>query len=607
MEKLLRPKENHRWDLEGVEFAIEERIGDPAILIGRTGELEFLYNWAGNIRKKISRSIAFLGRRKIGKSLILERLYNILYSERKGVIPFYYEFREGARSGQEFYIDFAIRFYMQVVGYYTRDITWNRRAVRPDRGIPDIVTLLEQIARLSVPNKEIITDHLRDTVGLSQREMPQYEYVLAAVGVPQGFATMVGVEDQVVQMLDEFQYLNMHIDAGVEKKPCKAYMSPAESRVAPLLITGSLMGVVSHDLMRWLPQRFSEFIVPRMDTEESVEMTLNYGRLFGQPISHGTAAYIVHVTNNVPGRITELLTPRFGKTAISSPEEADEALAWEVGKGQIRSDWEEYLSYAMNGVNSVNLRRITYFLCRHEGEWYYPSQLRQAMSLDMDEEELRRELRLLHKYDLIEDQGGKYGGVFDRTLKKVLMTINADLYGLPVDEFDSYLRNDNMLDYLKERVSQLELSLAEARDLRRKINEIRGRHNNMKGHYYEHVILFRLIRAIIDGSSAGLVSGVSVTDFRPSVAYHLETGEEIDVLVEGEHAVIAAECKNYGLENIDKITADMVDRFIEKAGRLRKERFPDKELRLVFFSKHGFESKLESYLEEKGIVTGLEE
>ncbi|MDM8551977.1 hypothetical protein QUF72_17970 [Desulfobacterales bacterium HSG2] len=80
---------------------------------------------------------------------------------------------------------------------------------------------------------------------------------------------------------------------------------------------------------------------------------------------------------------------------------------------------------------------------------------------------------------------------------------------------------------------------------------------------------------------------------------------DIDVVVEGEHAVIAAECKNYDPENIDKITAGTVDKFIEKAGRLHKERFPDKELRLAFFSKNGFESKTESYLEAKGIVTEL--
>ncbi|MDM8521903.1 hypothetical protein QUF80_00885 [Desulfococcaceae bacterium HSG8] len=606
MEKLLKPKENHRWNLEGIEFAIKERVGDPSRFIGRVGELEFLYRWADNIRKELSRSIAFLGRRKIGKTLVLERLYNILYSERKGVIPFYYEFREGRRSGQEFYIDFAIRFYMQVVGYYTRDITWNRRAVKSDTRIPDIGTLLEEIAPLSLPNKDIITDHLRNSMSISQLVMPQYEYVLAAVGVPEGFATMVGVEDQIVQMLDEFQYLNMHIDAGVEDKPCKAYMSPAESRVAPLLITGSLMGVVSHDLMRWLPQRFDEFIVPKMNTEESVEMTLNYGRLFGQRVSRETASYIVHITNNVPGRITDLLLPKFGKPMISSPDDADEALAWEVEKGRIRSDWEEYLSHAMNSVNDVNLRRITYFLCRHEGEWYYPGRLRQAMSLDLDEGELRRELRLLHRYDLIEERGGRYGGVFDRTLKKVLMTVHADLYGLPVDEFDSYFRNDNMLDDLKDRAEHLELELEQAEELREKLGVLQGRHNNLKGRYYEQEVLLRLVRHIMAGKG-GIVKGISVTEFAPVIGYHLTSGEEIDIVLEGKQSVIMAECKNYLPRYLHKITRKTVDEFTEKAARLHNDRFSGKELRLAFFSRHGFESRLETYLEKKGIVTEFPE
>jgi len=100
MKKLLRYDKNNRWELEGIEFAIEERVGEPDNFIGRIKELEFLYQWADNILKKNSRSMAFLGRRKIGKSLILERLYNIIYSEKKGLIPFYYEFSEGMRTGK---------------------------------------------------------------------------------------------------------------------------------------------------------------------------------------------------------------------------------------------------------------------------------------------------------------------------------------------------------------------------------------------------------------------------------------------------------------------------------------------------------------------------
>ncbi len=117
---------NYHWNLDGITFAIEERVGQPAHFIGRVEEMEYLYAWANRIPAGLSKSISFLGRRKVGKTLMLERLYNILYSEHKGLIPFYYEFTEGERSGKEFYRDFTTRFYMQVIGYYTRDTTWIR-------------------------------------------------------------------------------------------------------------------------------------------------------------------------------------------------------------------------------------------------------------------------------------------------------------------------------------------------------------------------------------------------------------------------------------------------------------------------------------------------
>ena len=65
--------------MDEIEFAIKERVGKPENFIGRVRELEFLYNWADNITNENSRSMAFLGRRKIGKSLILKRLYNTAF------------------------------------------------------------------------------------------------------------------------------------------------------------------------------------------------------------------------------------------------------------------------------------------------------------------------------------------------------------------------------------------------------------------------------------------------------------------------------------------------------------------------------------------------
>ncbi len=156
---LLQLKENYRWDLTGIEFAMEERVAEPENFIGRVEELTYLYHWATNIQRKISRSIAFLGRRKTGKSLMLERLYNILHSEHKGLIPFYYEFREGDRSSKEFYRDFVVRFYMQLVGYYTRDVRWIREAVARKMDM-NFETLVQRIDELSIPHKSLILEQL---------------------------------------------------------------------------------------------------------------------------------------------------------------------------------------------------------------------------------------------------------------------------------------------------------------------------------------------------------------------------------------------------------------------------------------------------------------
>ena len=602
MKKLLKRDKHSKWQLEGIEFAIKERVGKPENFIGRVRELDFLYNWADNIKNEVSRSMAFLGRRKIGKSLILERLYNIIYSEKKGLIPFYYEFSEGMRTGKEFFEDFICRFYLQIAGYYTRDFSMNRRAI-DRRSKVDFSVLLTLFEPLDIPHKVEIMSDLDAGIRMLQKDQSPYEYVLAATATPRGFATTPGVEEKIVQMIDEFQYLNMYIDAGVEDKPCKAYMSTAEMKVAPLLITGSLMGVVSEELMLWLPQRFYEVMVPKMNIDESITMTLNYCSIYGQPVTKEIAEYIVHITNNVPGRIVELLTPNMNKAIIRTIEDVDCALDFEVDQGNIKKDWDEYLNMAMNAVNDVNMRRITYFLCRHEDEWFYPMELKQELCLELDDKKLRDELMLLHKYDLVEMSGGRYGGVFDRTLKKVLMKQYGDILGLPVKNFDAYFRNDSLLDYLKERVRRLELSLEETANLKHKLNVLQGDHNNLKGHYYEREVLLGLIKSIIDNDD-GLTEGISVTDFSYKISFFLETGKEIDIVLEGEEIVIMAECKNYAPENIYKITQKMIEAFVDKARHLAKERFQHKKLRLGYFSKHGFEDKLTPVFDTHGIIIG---
>lgn len=598
MSGLLKMKEDYSWDLSGIEFVVEERVGEPENFIGRKREMEFLYRWYQMIKSRNSSSIAFLGRRKIGKSLMMERLYNIIYSEHDGIIPFYYEFKEGKMSAKEFAIDFISSFYQQVIGYYTGDSELIREAIDKDNNI-GLKEVLKYIKNIDIPHQKLMSDKLSGYIKRLQENHDLYFYVKMATGTPDAFANKPGVKENVLQIIDEFQYFNSEVDAGREDIPSKCYMSTAESKVAPLLVTGSLMGVIANDLIKYTPQRFNVMDIPKMDDQETKAMIRNYGKIYGHNLTDNAIDYIATMTNNVPGRIVNLLEPNVHKGKIENIDDVDQALYYEVKRGKIKADWYEYLSLAMDRYNDQNMKLMTYYLCKNEGEYYYPYQLKERLSLDLDEEQIWRELDILYKYDLIDIDRERYGGIFDRTLKHVLMVNFGHVFNLPVEEFLEYFKGENQLTYLQEKIKELELSLEEEQELKGKIKKIEGLLNHEKGKRYEMTVLIKLVRYIIN-KKGGIVDGIAGTDFEFYLNYCLKTGEDIDIVIEGSDIIIAVECKNYSEENIRKINKKLIDKFIVNYKKLA-EGYPDKEIRPLYLSKNGFTDSIKKYLKENGI------
>ena len=67
-----------------MQYVLKERIGLPDLFCGREEEMKRLIDWTARIPKEISKSQAILGRRKSGKTAIMQRLFNILWNK-KGV------------------------------------------------------------------------------------------------------------------------------------------------------------------------------------------------------------------------------------------------------------------------------------------------------------------------------------------------------------------------------------------------------------------------------------------------------------------------------------------------------------------------------------------
>ncbi len=93
-------------------FALEEDIGDPDLFTGRRDEMALLLNWAELVKQKKGKSQALLARKRRGKTALLQRFFNILYTagDPKN-IPFFFR-------APEYEIDlktFTIEFYTTLI------------------------------------------------------------------------------------------------------------------------------------------------------------------------------------------------------------------------------------------------------------------------------------------------------------------------------------------------------------------------------------------------------------------------------------------------------------------------------------------------------------
>jgi hypothetical protein len=77
-----------------IQYPLSEKIGEPDLFVGREKEFRLLNKWLSNIPKRLSKYRVILARRKSGKTAIVQRIFNQLWSENGAVIPFYFSFEE---------------------------------------------------------------------------------------------------------------------------------------------------------------------------------------------------------------------------------------------------------------------------------------------------------------------------------------------------------------------------------------------------------------------------------------------------------------------------------------------------------------------------------
>ncbi|MGD2085458.1 MAG: hypothetical protein PVH61_04660 [Candidatus Aminicenantes bacterium] len=455
-----------------MDYALEERIGKPELFVGRKKELDFFLRWIDDIKEKKSQSTAILARRKMGKTALMERLFNITFFKNNGVIPFYYEIKEIEMWVGDFCKDFFLTFIYHYIAFKTR----KKEYLDPMGGFD-----FKKVA--DIAKKEGLL-YLRELIqGVEHEYTHEYVDTLWTMvrDAPRRLAVRQG--EFIVQIIDEFQFLNAMIYWDKAKKNLAynlagGYLSTAESKIAPLLVSGSWVGWLMKELSSMLPARFWYKFLKPMPENEAAETLYNYSRFFQVPVTDETAYLLAGLSEGNPFYISAVIRSRYPDKDLTTLDRLSRTLEFETldNEGIIKLTWMEYISRAFPQINDRNAKNIVLYLSKHRDREFTRKELLEQLKLEMTDGELEKKLKALVKVDIIK-QGQTnfdYSGVGDNIFDKVFRGV----YEKEIREFDVRVIKEEYIEELEK--------------LKLHYKNLLGKYHYQKGYFTEYLILDRL-------------------------------------------------------------------------------------------------------------------
>ncbi|MCP4156766.1 MAG: hypothetical protein GY757_54130, partial [bacterium] len=272
---------------------------------------------------------------------------------------------------------------------------------------------------------------------------------------------------------DLFQFLNATIYWDKEKSNradtlAGGYLSAAESKIAPLLVSGSWVGWLMNLLIMMLPARFKFKSLKNMPEDEAVEMVFRFSRFFEVPVTEETVYLIAALSEGSPFYISAIVRSEYEDKDLTTVDGLIRTMEFETldSQGIIKGTWMEYLKTAFSRVNDRNAKRIVLHLCKNKERELTRKELLDDLNLDMSDDVLEAKMEALVKADIV-SQGQTnfdYRSVQDNIFDKVFRGV----YQKEIEQFD-----------VGEIKKEYEKAFEESN---KQYLRLQGKYNSQKGH-----------------------------------------------------------------------------------------------------------------------------
>jgi len=544
--------------------------------------------WVRNIQRMASMSTALIAPRRLGKTVLLDRLVNtVFFKPEYRVAPFYFKVKREETTLQDFLLVYATTFFRQYIAYCLQDpILYQNKQVRLKNLLecrsdhPAVLQAKDSIQafwdRYASEGEEGARNHWDDFICIPE-QLGSHSGVRVAVFIDEFQDMKFYIHDVKKESLNQVIERRRH-DPGIEGTDLTAtYDRQAQSRKAPMLVSGSAVTMIFRTVMGGpLGGRFGFKYLRTLSISDGAALLKTLLRLYAPDtgISTENALYAGSQVSGHPYYLYCLSVSEYENKKFDTAETIDAIIRYEIEQGKIFGFWQTHFHNNRTLINSDSEesvgKKIIYYFTRYNNR-------------KVQIKKIAEDIRISPKS-------------VEEKIEKLYL---ADMVVRKLDGY--YAFNDICLMRFIQFAYQKDLEDVEPIDLSRQ-----NLFNNLKGRFLELVIQVTMMKfnhEILEGKFFGKRGKIEVPLFRfvdtKQVKSSRSRSYQIDVFGQEKvgHDIWICECKY----TRTKMGIQAVKKLGKAADALRKEAvesgLTEPKIRMWVVSTGGFTQKVLEYVE----------
>ena len=453
--------------LETKIWPVEEMVHEDEFT-DRVKLLRELEQWVKAIARMGSGSTALMAPRRIGKTVLLDRLVNtVFFKPEYQVAPFYFKMTREKMTLKKFLLEYATTFFRQYLAYCEQDATlFNNDAMD-----------LEKLLTYQTTHKAGLMTLEYIEAFLERYNRHDYEDARnhwdGFICVPERLGSHSGT--RVAVIIDEFQDMKFYIyhtslehlldmDAkgllrngqGAINLPA-TYNRQAQSRKAPMLVSGSAVTLIFRTVMGGpLGGRFGFKYIKPLSVPDGATLLLNTLKYYA-PDKATTPELALYASAQVGGHpyyLYSLAVSDCESKGFESEKAIDRVIRYEIENGKIYGFWLTHFRdnrKYLNADDDEQLgKKIIYYFTQYNNQ---PVDIKAiAKKLKAPKQAVEEKLEKLYQADLVYRSAEKFYSFNDISLMRFIKFVyEQDLEG--VDKID--LSQQGLMNTLKGKFLEM--------------------------------------------------------------------------------------------------------------------------------------------------------